>query len=298
MTNAISLLDEITVYTRSEGFHTIHVVAYPDGLPLCARPESWCNDSNVTMLLRPRSLAAFAAGLFWVDAFNERHPRAEVRLVLPFIPGARQDRLNDEGDWLFTAKSVARMINSRGFAQVVVLDPHSDVSPALIDRCKVVRSHEIEGVYSELESRKYAAVVSPDAGAEKRAAAFANRLHIPLIHAWKSRNIADGKISGFGHEPLPFTSKDRLGEDPRRLLIVDDICDGGGTFIGLAKTFNYESALEEVVLDLFVTHGLFSKGPEEVSSAFERVFCTDSIPAFHAGIQQIYVCEQLVRENS
>ena len=298
MSCSLSLLDEISVYSRSDGFHKIELNAYPDGIPWCPKPGSWCRGTNFTVLLRPRSLAAFAAGLFWVDAFNERHPGAEVRLVLPFIPGARQDRLNDEGDWLFTAKSVSRMINSRYFAQVVVLDPHSDVAPALIDRCKVIKSHEIEAVYSELESRKYAAVVSPDAGAEKRAAAFANRLHIPLIHAWKSRNIADGKISGFGHEPLPFTSKDRLGEDPRRLLIVDDICDGGGTFIGLAKTFNYESALEEVVLDLFVTHGLFSKGPQIVASAFGNVFCTDSIPAFHEGIRRLDVCKQLVRENS
>ena len=284
MPSHMSLLDEIVVYTRSEGFHTIHVASYPDGLPLCARPEPWCDGSNVTMLLRPRSLASFAAGLFWIDAFNERHPRAEACLVLPFIPGARQDRLNDVGDWLFTAKSVARMINSRCFAQVVVLDPHSDVAPALIDRCKVIKSHEIEAVCGELEKQKYVAVVSPDAGAEKRASSFAARMHIPLFHAWKSRSLIDGKIYGFGHEPLPARGK---------VLIVDDICDGGGTFVGLVKTFENQE-----LSDLFITHGLFSKGPEEVSSAFERVFCTDSIPAFHAGIQQIYVCEQLVRENS
>jgi len=283
MSDSLSLLDEISVYSRSDGFHKIELNAYPDGIPWCAKPGPWCDGTNLTVLLRPRSLAAFAAGLFWVDAFNERHPRAEACLVLPFIPGARQDRLNDEGDWLFTARSVARMINARCFAQVVVLDPHSDVSPALIDRCKVVKSHAIECVCSELEKNKYAAVVSPDAGAEKRAAAFANRLCIPLIHAWKSRNIADGKISGFGHEPIPRG----------KLLIVDDICDGGGTFVGLAKTF--ENAVRP---DLFVTHGLFSKGTEEVTPGFERMYCTDSISAFHAGIHRLYVCEQLVRENS
>lgn len=284
MPGEISLLDEMNVYSRSEGFHKIEMDTYPDGIPWCASPDPWCHGTNITVLLRPRSLTSFAAGLFWIDAFNERHPGAEVRLVLPFIPGARQDRLNDVGDWLFTAKSVARMINSRYLAQVVVLDPHSDVSPALIDRCKVVKSHEIEGVYSELESRKYAAVVSPDAGAEKRAAAFAKRLHIPLIHAWKTRNVSDGTISGFGHEPLPSKG---------RLLIVDDICDGGGTFIGLVKTFDTDT-----LSDLFITHGLFSKGPKIVTVAFENVFCTDSIPAFEEGVRRLDVCEQLVKENS
>ena len=283
MPGEISLLDEMNVYSRSEGFHKIEMDTYPDGISWCANPDPWCHGTNITVLLRPRSLASFAAGLFWIDAFNERHPGAEVRLVLPFIPGARQDRLNDVGDWLFTAKSVARMINSRYLAQVVVLDPHSDVSPALIDRCKVVKSHEIEGVYSELESRKYAAVVSPDAGAEKRAAAFAKRLHIPLIHAWTTRNVSDGTISGFGHEPLP----------PGKMLIVDDICDGGGTFVGLVKTFD-----NLPMSDLFITHGLFSKGPKIVTVAFKSVFCTDSIPAVHEGVHMLNVCEQLVMENS
>ena len=248
MPGYISLLDEIVVYTRSEGFHTIHVSTYPDGLPLCAMPEPWCNGSNITMLLRPRSLTSFAAGLFWVDAFNERHPGAEVRLVLPFIPGARQDRLNSEGDWLFTVKSVARMINSRCFAQVIVLDPHSDVAPALIERCKVVRSHEIEMGAGELESRKYSAVVSPDSGAEKRAAAFARRLRIPLVHSWKTSDLSDGRISRFGHEPLP-------NDGP--LLIVDDICDGGGTFAMIGEMLKANGAKW---VGLYVTHGIFSKG--------------------------------------
>jgi ribose-phosphate pyrophosphokinase len=138
-------------------------------------------------------------------------------------------------------------------------------------------------VFSELESRKYAAVVSPDAGAEKRASAFASRLHIPLIHAWKSRSVADGKISGFGHEPIPFGGK---------LLIVDDICDGGGTFVGLMDTLSCPLS------DLFVTHGLFSKGPQIVTSAFGNVFCTDSITLAHDGVRRLEACEQLVRENS
>jgi ribose-phosphate pyrophosphokinase len=288
--------DEITIYDR-DGYRAISASTYPDGVPLCASSVSWCCRTNITMLLRPKNITTFVAGLFWIDAFHDRHPQADVVLVLPFVPGARQDRLNSEGDWLFTAKSVAGMINARRFAQVVVLDPHSDVTPALIDRCKVVRSHEIDAVWSEFLSRRYDAIVSPDAGAEKRASAFAKRLGIPLIHAWKTRNVSDGKISGFGHEPLPPISH-RLGEDPRKLLIVDDICDGGGTFVGLAKTFNYESSLEGVVLDLFVTHGLFSKGAQAVTPSFSQVFCTDSILCFQSGIRTIHVCEQLVRENS
>ena len=77
------------------------------------------------------------------------------------------------------------------------------------------------------------------------------------------------------------------------MLIVDDICDGGGTFVGLVKTFD-----NLPMSDLFITHGLFSKGPKIVTVAFKSVFCTDSIPAVHEGVHMLNVCEQLVMENS
>ena len=295
MSESIDRLEQMIVYNRAQGFHPVKLNQYPDGMPWCEQP-SWLGGGNHwTILLRPKTFTDFAAGLFWVDALNERRPGSEVRLVLPFVPGARQDRLNSEGDWLFTAKSVARMINSRYFAEVAVLDPHSDVISGLIDRCRVFKPHELDLVYSELESRRYVGVVSPDAGAEKRAAAVAKRLQVPLFHAWKQRSVATGAISGFGHE---------AGIPPRHegaLLIVDDICDGGGTFVGLEKVLaeTLKSGADDLRRpDLYITHGLFTKGPEILTSRFRNVFCTDSLPTCHPGIHYFDVCEQIVKEIS
>jgi len=53
-------------------------------------------------------------------------------------------------------------------------------------------------------------------------------------------------------------------------MIVDDICDGGATFILLAKEL-YAAGAKEV--NLFVTHGIFSKG---------------LIPLYEAGIKRIF----------
>jgi hypothetical protein len=88
MPDKLSLLDEMVVYSPMEGFHKVELGAYPDGMPLCTQPGSWCYGSILTVLLRPKSFASFVASMFWVDALNERHPSASVRLVLPFIPGA------------------------------------------------------------------------------------------------------------------------------------------------------------------------------------------------------------------
>jgi ribose-phosphate pyrophosphokinase len=238
----------------------VEISVYPDNVPLVKFPNDRCPDYIV---LRPRSFTEFVGGLFFVDSINWRSPyRRSIPLHLPFIPGARQDRLNDKGDFLFTAKSVANMINERDFSQVVVFDPHSEVSPALINNCKVIK---VDAIANEFDKgQDYTAVVSPDAGAEKRASLIAKALQLPLINGWKERDVSDGSIKGFGHNYKGGKGK---------LLIVDDICDGGGTFIGLGKALKDSGA----DVDLYVSHGLFSKGTVDLFKIFDNIYTTDSL---------------------
>lgn len=268
-------LDDITdsdvCYLALDGnMYPIRLPQYPDGMPRGERPESFLD----SILLRPHSFERFIATLFWVDALRERG-RPVPHLVLPHIPGARQDRLNkpDQGDYLFTAKSVAREINLRNFPSVIVLDPHSDVAPALIDRCLVV--------YPTLPFNfsDYAGIIAPDGGAEKRALKVALAIGRPLYHAWKTRSVSDGKIAGFGHEPL----------EAGHYLVVDDICDGGGTFLGLA-----DQLPPGVTADLFVTHGLFTQGTDVLCRAYRTVYCTDSTVGLKPGVTIIPQVEQLL----
>jgi ribose-phosphate pyrophosphokinase len=250
--------------------------SYPSGEPLITDPGGDVR----RILLRPRSMLEFMGGMFFADALAERGLPAP-ELVLPFVPGARQDRLNDKGDYLFTAKSIAKEINARHFKRVTILDPHSDVIAALIDRCHVVHAHECF-LQKPQYHKFYQAVVSPDAGAEKRAMAVARALGVPLIHAWKTRDVATGEISGFGTEPL------MMG----RLLVVDDICDGGGTFVGLGMQMNQP----EIVTDLYVTHGIFSKGTEDLRKHYVNIFTTDSIigDRDRPNVEVIDVCKKIM----
>jgi ribose-phosphate pyrophosphokinase len=224
------------------------------------------------ILLRPQSLGALMAALFWVDAIRERG-WAVPRLVLPNICGARQDRVNPSGDFLFTAKSVARELNARHFPSVTVLDPHSDVAPALIDRCRVVPA--------TFAGEGYVGVIAPDGGAEKRASRIALALGVPLYHAWKSRDVTTGAISAFGVQPL----------SAGHYLVADDLCDAGGTFLGLAG----ELAKHGVTADLYVTHGLFTKGTDALLNSFRAVFCTDSTLGAKQGITVLPRCMDLLR---
>src|SRR6478736_7452915 len=107
---------------------------YSDSTPM-VKTDQW--ESIVanadTLVLRADSLNEFVVGMFLVDSVAESGGRIK-RLVLPYLPSARQDRVNPTGDVLFTAKSVASMINARFFSGVLVLDPHSPVMPSMINQ--------------------------------------------------------------------------------------------------------------------------------------------------------------------
>lgn len=178
----------------------------------------------------------------------------ETILLMPYLPGARADRGIPLG-----AKVYAEFINSLAISTVVCVDPHSDVSPAHFERLITVHLEELPHWRS---FGHYAGIIAPDIGARKRADAVAAQLKLPVYQAMKHRDFETGKLSGFTCEPL---------KPSLPYLVVDDICDGGGTFLGLAD------ALPDVRLSLWATHGVFSKNALKLlSPLYRKIYTTDS----------------------
>lgn len=180
-------------------------------------------------------------------------------LNLPFVPCARQDRVAVAGDVL-AVKTIGRFVNELGFRRVVIVDPHSDVAAAVIDQSSSVSVQELFDDVIPRATLDTATPVIPDMGASKRFAWLTG-----AIQATKKRDPTTGRLSGF----------DVLNDSvPAHCLIVDDICDGGGTFRGLADVLRDRGA-ERV--DLYVTHGLFTKGVDALTSnGIDHIFTTDS----------------------
>lgn len=215
----------------------------------------------------------------WADACK-RHGGLKTVALIPYLPGARQDRGS------LDARVYANFINSLLIDRVVCADPHSDVMPALLNRVIVVDITELlewKGV------PEYTGVIAPDVGARKRAEAVAGKLGVPVYQAMKHRDFATGKLSNFSCEEIPSTVTGKL-------LMVDDICDGGGTFIGLADALN----LLPEQLDLWVTHGVFSNGAvKRLLDHYGQVFCTDSHPgADESGATVIPIMGTLVHHGT
>lgn len=189
-----------------------------------------------------------------------------IDLVIPYVPYARQDRVCNAGE-AFSIKVMCDLINSMNFNRVTIYDPHSDVTPALINNCRVVPQEEIFSLFKNMDMLKYT-LVSPDAGAEKKVHKVSEKFDgLQVIYAGKIRNTKTGEIVATKVD-WGYSLK---GKD---ILIVDDICDGGRTFIEIAKKLH---RFKPQSINLYVTHGIFSKGYEPLFEAgIKKIFTTDS----------------------
>lgn len=194
----------------------------------------------------------------------------EVSLFIPYLPYARQDRVCGPGESM-SASVMAKLINSQNYTDVLSIDPHSGVMPALIDNFTEVRC--VGHVMAAKAAYPEAVFCAPDAGAIKRteymSAAVDNQNGV--ISCFK-RRTEDGLSMEILSSNVSLVDTD--------IIIVDDICDGGRTFIELAKRFK-EAGANKVVL--CVTHGLFTKGV---------------VPLLEAGIAGIYTTNSYVIKDT
>lgn len=177
------------------------------------------------------------------DAIRRIHRDVKIRLDIPYLPYARQDRVMTEGESL-ALKVFCDFINYLKFDEVTVDDCHSDVGIALLTNVNWIKQYPSSE--SGVDMGVYDAVVSPDAGAMKKATHIATTAKKDMIVATKNRNVKTGEVS------KAYFSGDVKGKN---LLIVDDLCDGGRTFIQLATALKENGAKR---VDLYVTHGIFA----------------------------------------
>lgn len=207
-----------------------------------------------------------------------------LSITIPYFPGARQDRISNVGEPL-TVKVYADLINSLGFERVTIVDAHSDVTPALLNNCRILPISEI--LKRIVVENNYSVIIVPDAGSAKKTynyyfpdSEFNKKL--TFVQCLKKRDTETGKLSGFRVvDEVPHGAN---------ILICDDIIDGAGTFVGLAEELcrKIQQESEELGWDvlpfklgLYGTHGIFSKGVKHLlndfDGTFDEVFTTDSI---------------------
>lgn len=214
------------------------------------------------------------------DALEEWLVNPVIRLYLYYVPYARQDRVCVRGE-PFSVRVFARIINSLRFDMVFIADPHSDVTPAVLDRCTIISQADIVHQFEAFTQRVLRGVtfVAPDAGSNKKTSMLAAYYgHTDFIRADKLRDLNTGRIK----ETIVYAD-DLKGQD---IVIADDLCDAGGTFIGLAKVLKAKGASKVI---LYVTHGLFTKGTKQIyEGGIDEIYTTNSYyDTWPAGVDRV-----------
>lgn len=215
-----------------------------------------------------------------VDILRACNPRAKIHLFIPFTPYARQDRRMVRYD-AFSLKIYANFLNSLELDRVVLLDAHSDAAPVAINNCvNIPQDFVVQECRNSLGLADFVdVVVAPDAGAAKKVLKASNSLGLDpnaIVYLEKVRDTRTGAITST-----------KIASDPSAVmgtncLIIDDLCDGGATFIAAAEAL-YKNGARSV--GLFVTHGIFSRGVESlIDAGIDKIWTTNSfISNFHQG---------------
>lgn len=195
---------------------------------------------------------------------------SSIELYCPYILGSRSDR-RFKNYQSFDLKIISNLINSCGFNKVFVCDQHSDVTSALIDNCVNLDAYTSWIQLVDFHWKGDKLLISPDAGAYKKIFPLSEKLGCKVIPGNKIRT--DGKPEIIIHGDV----KDK------DCVIVDDICDGGRTFVELGKLLKEQGAK---TVTLFVTHGIFSKGIQLEN--IDAVYTTNSYQPFDYLMQNNY----------
>lgn len=198
--------------------------------------------------------------------------KRHVTLYMPYLPYARQDKPVSNTS-TFNLEVFAQLINALNFNVVMATDVHNPArTSALINH---FTNLDVDSFRVNLIGLiKPDCIVYPDAGARERYPLYEDEL--PSIVYTKSRDAKSGNI--LKHDVLESSAKAASAmaeKQAPRFLIVDDLCDGGATFISIAE--NLKQWFKDCDIHLFVTHGIFSKGMKPLTDAGIKVYTTNSL---------------------
>lgn len=187
----------------------------------------------------------------------DRHSKAPKDFTLRISSTAysRYDRvmLEDASD-AFGAQVFANFVNALNFNCVYLMDNHSEVLTSLIKNCRNINQDKL--VKLTLDENQFNVddylLIAPDKGALKK-------LKNPTLIFDKTRDVATGQITGmYLADDSKYFLRQGYNATVEKFLVVDDICEGGRTFIQVAKEFKKYQLYANKELNLYVTHGIFS----------------------------------------
>jgi len=175
-------------------------------------------------------------------------------LDMKYLPYARQDK-EVSNNSTFARSTFFNIIKNMNLDLITTLDAHSDTGSLIED---VFPSEYIDKVFDKVNP---SLVCFPDEGAKKRYGTYIGKF--PNCSFSKERDQKTGYIKS-------LSLNENVDIKDKKVLVIDDICDGGMTFKLTAEKL-LQCGAKEVIL--YTTHGIYSKGVQTLlDSGISRVF--------------------------
>ncbi len=245
---------------------------FPDGqqqLKIVAYPTPSTEVDGVQIKTRLNSFLDLELIICTVSSLREAGIKS-IHLYAPYFLGSRSDRKFELGSNNYLKDVICPIINNLHFDSVTVLDPHSDILEACLNNFKKINNYKfVEWAFEQMTpcpDFDNTVLLSPDAGALKKIYKASDFILFrgDVVACSKARD-EKGNLTNTVVPEIHFE---------KNHVIIDDICDGGATFINIAKEIKKLPTTGK--LYLVVTHGIFSKGFGELQQYFDKVYTTNS----------------------
>lgn len=251
-----------------------NIVSFSDSQILVNIKDNYLKHEQITILSR-MSWADLQIIAATVADLRAKYCK-EIYLYVPYFLGARSDRSFAKQNANYLKQVICPFINMLNFESVTMMDPHSHCLEMGLNGFDSVSNHAVvafalNGIVDSTKCDRSKIVwLVPDKGAVDKAYETIKEVYFkgPIVECTKKRDKETGRIIETNIPTEVIFDKEET------CLIVDDICDGGRTFIELAKVAKKRGAGK---IFLCITHGIFSNGFNDLTQYFECIFTTNSI---------------------
>ena len=250
---------------------TVNVQVFQDG-ETCVNYETSMRGKRVFLLTSPNTPLKIMQLMLAVDA-AKKSSASEIIPIMPYFPYARQDK-RDQYRGPIGAKVLAKTLEMLGATSFVTVDLHANQIEGFFDVPLIhIRGKYLFADFLVKNLNINTVFCSPDAGGVKRV----KKIRDLISRRYEGTNIQYVTIDKTRSGPNQISDMSIIGNvKDADVIIIDDLCDTGGTLIKASNALLKAGARSVNVL---VTHAVMSGSAcaNIADSKIKQFICSDTL---------------------
>lgn len=213
-----------------------------------------------------------------VDVLRSQYGDCSIALYVPYLPYSRQDRQTQfMGD--FSLRCLKDILDSMKFFKIETLDKHSEyLSFRFVDN----KFPEVDLIEGRSDKTNFIGVAPDESAVRRVRKVFLSQEYIPYLEKVREGGEVFSILS---KKSIEFLKNWFVKTQHSTLVLVDDICDGGRTFLAAKEELEDLYSSNNLRFWLHTTHGFYTNGIENLLKEFDTVSCINNMSEFDGRIE-------------